>query len=460
MENSVERKTRPDSKNAPINGEIKEELTSEKIELFSEDVQEILGQPPKWIVRWGITVVISILAIILSGSFIFKYPDVISGSVTIVSENPPIPIVAQVTGKIELLFVKDQEMIKSGSILAILENTANYRHMQELKDKLKLLQKRLIIDETFDFIEFPDNLSLGSVQETFSNFQRQYNGYRNYLAINSIGKKILALRGQISDYKRYLEQIHNQANNLKEVYLLQYNQFRRDSLLYSNGVIALTDFDKSKQVYLQAKNNYQGLLTSISNTAIQLNQIQYQTVDLHSQLLDQTGSMFNSLKESFNNLLGNISLWEKSYVLTSPIDGKITFVNFWSPNQHVVSGNQVFTVVPAKPQNIMGKLKFTTTGSGKVEKGQRVLIRLDNFPSAEFGTLEGRIIAISLIPETTQQGSYYSAEVNFEKGLITNYGKVLPLNQEMQGTAEIITKNLSLFLRLVQPLKAVLEKNK
>ena len=49
----------------------------EKIQLRSDDVQEILGTPPSWIVRWGSTFIF--LGVILLGvvSYIVKYPDII-----------------------------------------------------------------------------------------------------------------------------------------------------------------------------------------------------------------------------------------------------------------------------------------------------------------------------------------------------------------------------------------------
>lgn len=432
---------------------------SEKIELLSDDVQEILGQTPRWLVRWGVSVIFLVLIFVLSGSLIFKYPDVISGTVIILSENPPVPMMAQSTGKIEYIFVKNQEFVIPGSYLAVLENTANYKHILELKEKLKLIREDFNKNNFSNFIELPSNYFLGIVQGSFSNFQRQYNEYRNYLAINIIGQKTMALNKQISDYKKYSERLSMQVTNLLETLILQQKQYKRDSLLFSTNVIAAADFEKSVQVFLQVKNSYQVLLASVANTDMQINQLKYQLLDLQSQLLDQTGNKVNALKEAFDNLISNISAWEKMFVLISPIDGKISFVNFWSPNQYVVSGNLVFTIVPSKPQKVIGKIKFPVVGSGKVEKGQKVLIRLDNFPYTEFGMLEGKVAALSLIPEITQQGAFYSAEAILDNGLTTNYHRKLPLNQEMQGTVEIITKNLSLFERFIQPFKSAIHKS-
>ena len=50
----------------------------EKIEPKSEQVSEILGKPPKWLIRWGISVIFIIIAGLFVGSYFFKYPEVLT----------------------------------------------------------------------------------------------------------------------------------------------------------------------------------------------------------------------------------------------------------------------------------------------------------------------------------------------------------------------------------------------
>ena len=94
-------------------------------------------------------------------------------------------------------------------------------------------------------------------------------------------------------------------------------------------------------------------------------------------------------------------------------------------------------------------------GAGKVEVGQRVNIKLDNYPYMEFGLLEGEVSNISMVPVASEDGGYYTAEIVLTQKLITNYKKELPFNQEMQGVAEIITKDRRLIERLIDPLVSI-----
>ena len=70
----------------------------------------------------------------------------------------------------------------------------------------------------------------------------------------------------------------------------------------------------------------------------------------------------------------------------------------------------------------------------------------------EYGMLEGVISHISEIPD---EGVYY-ATVNFPAGLTTSYGKSFVFKQRLKGTAEIITNDIRLFHRVLQPLKHIL----
>jgi HlyD family secretion protein len=115
----------------------------------------------------------------------------------------------------------------------------------------------------------------------------------------------------------------------------------------------------------------------------------------------------------------------------------------------------VFTVVPDNEQEIIGKVILPIAGAGKVEVGQRVNIKLDNYPYMEFGLLEGKITNISLVPISNEKGRYYTAEIKLINNLVTNYKRELQFNQEMQGIAEIITKDRRLIERLVEPLVSI-----
>ena len=48
------------------------------IELRSEEVQEILTKVPNWMIRWGNTLFLFLIVLLLALSWLVKYPDIIT----------------------------------------------------------------------------------------------------------------------------------------------------------------------------------------------------------------------------------------------------------------------------------------------------------------------------------------------------------------------------------------------
>ena len=64
-----------------------QETEIEKIELRSTEVQEILTRPPKWIIRWGITIILFVVVEISSIFSLFYFTIYIIGDVYLKKSN-------------------------------------------------------------------------------------------------------------------------------------------------------------------------------------------------------------------------------------------------------------------------------------------------------------------------------------------------------------------------------------
>ena len=103
-----------------------------------------------------------------------------------------------------------------------------------------------------------------------------------------------------------------------------------------------------------------------------------------------------------------------------------------------------------------------TSGAGKVQIGQEVVVKLDDFPYLEYGSVRGTVesISISKKQEQTTQGTVeaYLVLVKFDNGLKTNYGEYIKTDKATSGTGEIITKERRLIERFFDNLKYVMKK--
>jgi len=166
-------------------------------------------------------------------------------------------------------------------------------------------------------------------------------------------------------------------------------------------------------------------------------------------------SLLKNVIQTFNQLKKAIKDWESQYLLQSNMDGKVAFLNYWDINQTVNQGDLIFTIIPSENSSFIAKLKTPAQNSGKIKKGQRVNIKIENYPDTEFGVLKGTINNISLIPDAE---GLYLVKVNLPKTLITSYNKTLDFRQEMRGSAEIITEDLRLIERFFYQFREVLKR--
>lgn len=425
------------------------------IELRSEEVQEILGAPPRWIIRWGITIILIVVMVLLIGSYFYKYPDLIKARITVLSENPPVSVVAKATGKLDHLFVTDQQTVAAGQLLGVIENPARYEDVYSLWKQLDSVGHYFNSPAQFVAFRFSQDYQLGQIHPYYASFASQTETYITFLKYNTYEQRVQSLRKQVADQQRYLYQQTNQARILDDKLQLSRRQLARDSGLFRKKAISEIDLEKSNAEFLGHELNHRTAIANLSNTQMQINQLQQQVSEQQVQRAEQENKLLSALKEKYENLVNQLSAWEQTFVLKTPIAGKVTFTNIWSANQYVTAGDAVFSVVPDAEQRIIGRIVMPLAGSGKVETGQRVNIKLDNYPHLEYGMLEGRIVSMSLVPVTSAEGGYYTAEVDLQNGLTTNYHINLAFSQEMQGSAEIITKDRRLIERLVEPLVSV-----
>lgn len=417
---------------------------------------EVYNYRPSWILRWGITASFLFLAVIVSVSGFIKYPDVIMASAEITTINPPVHLLAKMDGKLEKILVREGEAVHAGKILATLESPVDLGHLFILDMYLNLMDSSINKDirNLLDPSHFSNRLLLGELQHSYSEVLINYSKLYNYFSLNFHELELKSKEEEYVNELKYHQLLLDKGEVLKQQFDLAYLDFRRDSILFMDGVIPEREFARSRQ---QNDLQYRTLITDLnmgiasSRTASARLQreIDHLTVrDKETQL-----HLKIQVQQSIRLLRAAINTWEKNYLLISPINGRASFTEFWNENQNVSIGNIVISVLPEEDIQVKTRIQFPVLNSGKVKPGQRVNIKLENYPYQEFGMVVGEMGEISKIPN----GSFYRADVRLIDGLMTSYGEILPLTQQATGQAEILTDEVSLLMRFFNPIKAVFD---
>lgn len=428
-----------------------EKHEEDEIELRSEEFHEVLQNVPPWILRWGITFLAVTVIILLIGSALFKYPDTVSATITLTGETPPAVIVAKASGKLRELYAMDNQDVKENECLAVIDNPAQTSDILLLKNYIHTIEIHNEIIEPLP----PGNLMLGNLQSLFTSLYAGLLEYNMHTGLKYYPVKTNILKERLAQYETQYRNMLRQQKIIEEQLSIAGKQLQRDSVLNRKEVISHEELENANSQYLQTSLSYENICASLENLQIQISQVKESLFDINYQDADRENTLQTQIKTIINQLENEIQAWEMNYMLTSPVEGKITFTKYWVVNQNVVSGDMVFTVIPSGDVKLIGKASLPSARSGKVKIGQKVNIRFDNFPDQEFGIVEGKVKNISMVPVKENELLNYTVEIELPNALATTYKKELPYLPEMSGQADIITADITLLERFIMPIKKI-----
>ena len=422
----------------------------DNIELRSESVQDILTQPPHWMIRCGNTVIFIIMIMVLLMSWFIKYPEFISSSIVVTSQNPPEKLQARTNSKIEKILIKDHQKVEKGQVMMVLQSTGNYQDILKLRNLMDSVSTNHLQDFPLKMVSA---FKLGEIQSDYNSFAKAFQDENLFTRLQPYAPENLAANQGISESKSRITNLRQQRNLEVAKTELTLKNYKRSQELFNQGVIAAVELEGEKLKYLQAQQN-------LENINISLSQMQESISNFNKT---KSGAAINTEKDKityssqtlqlFEQLRKSLKQWEQNYLIVSSTNGTVSFQQFFGENQFVKSGDAILSILPKDKVALVGRMSVPATNSGKVTTGEKVLIKLDNYRYQEFGIVEGRVQNISLTPD--DEGNYY-VDVILPKGLKTSYNERLPFDKELKGNAEIVTQDLRLIERFFYQIMQLL----
>ena len=234
----------------------------EDIEIRSEEVQEILSQVPNWMIRWGNTLFLALILMLLFISWFVKYPDVITSEVMVTTSFPPEKIYAKSTGQFEVFLANEGKNVSKNEVLAVIENSASYKDVLLLKNTVDTINRD---KDKFSFpIEDLPPLLLGDITSSFSQFQNDYTEYLLNEKLTPFKSESFANTTSLIEAKGRLATLISQKKIDQKKLEIQKKDLERSKGLYEEGVISAKEKEQKEVDYLLSEKAYKGLETSIS----------------------------------------------------------------------------------------------------------------------------------------------------------------------------------------------------
>lgn len=404
---------------------------------YHKSIQGITLTKPPFIVRNSLFLLIIILLVFVFITWIIKYPDIIKVNAKLISINAPKEIVSRISGKLIKLYVKEGTSVQKGDILGYLETTANCENVIFLSSIIDSIVNYPSLQSN-SFLLKEGNLNLGELQSDFQSFINSFQQFKSYSANGFFLKRLNDLKKDLTLLQEINVNLLNQKEITKEDMSIQQKIYEANKSLHGDKVISDFEFGSETSKLLGKKILIPQVNLAIINNLVLQSGKRKEIAELENSILQQK-IIFEQAIRTFKSKIDD---WKKKYLLVSPINGKVAFLSFFQENQQI-QPEQLICFVKPNDLSYFAEIVIPQENFGKVNIGQKVLLKFSAYPFQEFGILEGSITYISSM---NTEGGYF-AKVNLNNGLKTNFGKEIEYRYGLKASGEIITKDLRLVER-------------
>ncbi len=427
------------------------------------EINDLIGNAPSWIIRSGITIIALVVIVGLTMSFVISYPDKLSAPVIITTQNPPVDLVSNSSGKLTELFVSDKDTILKNDTLLYIENTAN-------PDDIHIVEKFISDYESVTFIpdylkiNFPSDLQTGELYNSISLLGQKFRAFQNLLKQGLVFQKLKSIDNEISRTHKLTKIQERQLQIYQNEVDIKTKEYSRNKTLHKQQVISDQDIEKSEAELLGFQRNLENMRSGVINNSIRIEQLNTQKIELADQRQQSVAGYINEISQLIIVIKNELEAWKRKYYIVAPISGIVNLSGNITKDLYVKQTDVLCSIVPASDQKA-GNKKIARAltpirGTGKIEKGARVIIRFDAYPYKEFGVIESQVDNIALLPTPDKENKlYYELSFPLPDKLITNYNKTLEYKPNMSGEVLIITKERTLLERFFDKFLNIAKNN-
>lgn len=410
----------------------------------SNEIEDIISSRPPSIVRWGTLYFFLLLSIVTLLCWFIPYPDVVSSKAKLNGVNTPKSIVSRVDGKLVNLFIQEYGKVIKGQVLGHMESIGNPIAISHVSDELNQISELIKENRTDEIINLlPDSApdsshfigQLGEVQNAYQIFMQSFISFRDYLSSGYFLQKKRMLNTDLSNIRKLHSVLLRQKTLLEQDLSLSSETFEANESLAKDKVISALDYRNEKSKLIGKELSLPQVNISLISNESQQNDKAKEIAELENQIKVQKNIFIQALL----TMKSHVESWETKYVLKAPESGTVSFAGFVQKNQEIKNGQSLFYI---EPDNTIffAEMAIPQYNFGKVQPGQKVLLKFSAYPHEQYGSVTGKVEGISTIP--TDSG--YLAKISLPTGLVTNYNKTLQYRNGLIAQAEIITEDTRL----------------
>ena len=396
-------------------------------------------------------------------------------------------IKAPTGGVVREIHVKDGEAVKKDQLLITFDPTAPEADLNSLrKVRSSLIQENQFYDLATEgkkpLVGSSDLTSLLKLRADLLSENRYYQALINganpkatttefntnqskLLAASraEVRSKVTAARLQIQELEKQRSQAQEELATAKQVLTVNQGILKRITpLATGEGAISQIQYERQKQDVFTKQGDVRRLTDEVKRLAIS---IDHAREDLQNTVAGSQKDILSRVAENQKKIseidtqLSRTRLDNKKKIaeidaqiskavqslqyqqIKAPVNGIVFDLQPRSPGFVVGETQAIMKVVPN--DNLIASVYLTNKDIGFVREGMTVDVRVDSFPSTEFGSIKGKLISLgsdALAPTQERQFYAFPAKIELERQTLAVNGKPISLQSGMSVNTSIIVR--------------------
>lgn len=415
-----------------------------RLETMSDVSQEILSARPHFMIRWGMTILLFVVAAIACPAWLIRYPDVIEGEIQLATFSEPKTVHAPMDGCIRTLSVREGDRVSADQEMAVIEDVTH------LDDVASVESAVLGMEQMEGTLNVRETLVLGGIKNDYAAFLESLNTFRSQIALGHYQRE----KNLVSSQSAYLEELSGKLALSRKITEEKYALFQKEeeayTRLFAQGLVSEGDLVVRQSRLSDVKNELVQIDQSMIRNEMEKRNFEDKLVGLERKRQELEGAV----SQARGALLAAITEWRRKHVIRAPASGLVSLGKACSENNQIRSGDELMTIVP-DGGSVKGKALLSQDNFGKITPGKLVTVDFLAYPAEQYGLVQG---VVAGIPSMSRDKTFTIA-VEFPDGLRTSMGKELPFRQGLVGRARILTREYRLIERVLSPLALIYQQN-
>lgn len=272
------------------------------------------------------------------------------------------------------------------------------------------------------------------------------------------------LGATLAGFEQHRLDISSQIELQKQVVSSAEDALERVQSVAEKGFISKFEVERRRQAWLVARQDLGRLTQQINAIAAEAARTQAEMARIEADQGSEIASAQSSA-ETFAQQRAQLRT-DRAYVLTAPVAGRVTALQ--ATIGRTVDASLPLMIIIPEGSKVHADVYAPTRAIGFVKPGQEVRLLIDAFPYQRFGSFSGRIVRVSrTVLAPTELGvplkieePVYRIEVEPSAQAVEAFGNRIPLQPGMTLTANMVLDRRSFGDWLLQPLTAVMNRDR